>query len=120
MLMFRILSFLTGYVEILVTGEAPERFVNMAAGRGIYLWDITRVSGNSIVLKVRLGAVRPLRHIARRTKCRFRISRRVGLHFFYQRLLRRKTMAFGLLFFLGRFTFCLLLYGLLRLKGMNS
>jgi len=101
MLMFRILSFLTGYVRILVTGEAPERFVNMAASRGIYLWDITRVSKNSLVLKVRLDAVKPLRHIARRAKCRFHISYRAGLPFFYKRLLRRKTMALGLLFFLG-------------------
>lgn len=101
MLLFRLMSALLGYVEIRVTGEAPERFVNMAASRGIYLWDITRVKEGTVFLKVRLGAVKPLRHIARRTKCRFHIKRRVGFPFFYKKLLRRKALALGLLFFCG-------------------
>jgi similar to stage IV sporulation protein len=117
MLMFRILSFLTGYVEFLVIGEAPERFVNMAASRGIYLWDITRISENSIVLKVRLDAVKPLRQIARRTKCRFHVSRRLGLPFFYKRLLRRKSMALGVLFFLGTLYFLSSFVWFIEVKG---
>ncbi len=79
MFLFQLISFLAGYVVILVTGEAPEKFVNMAASRGIQLWEITRVREGAILLKVRLNAVRALRHIARRTRCRFRIRRRVGL-----------------------------------------
>lgn len=101
MLLFRFMSALLGYVEIMVTGEAPERFVNMAASRGIYLWDITRVREDAVLLKVRLGAVKPLRHIARRTKCRFHFERRMGLPFLYTRLLRRKALALGVLFFLA-------------------
>lgn len=101
MLLFRLMSALLGYVVLLVTGEAPERFVNMAASRGIYLWDITRIREGAILLKVRLGAVKSLRHIARRTKCRFHIERRVGLPFFHKRLLRRKALALGVLFFLA-------------------
>lgn len=101
MLLFRLMSALLGYVVILVTGEAPERFVNMAASRGIYLWDISKVREGAVIMKVRLGAVKSLRHIARRTKCRFHFQRRVGLPFFYTRLLRRKALALGMLFFLG-------------------
>ncbi|MDD4238115.1 MAG: sporulation protein YqfD [Desulfotomaculaceae bacterium] len=101
MLLFRLMSALLGYVVIMVTGEAPERFVNMAASRGIYLWDITRVSEGAVLMKVRLGTVKSLRHIARRTKCRFHFERRVGLPFLYKRLLRRKALALGVLFFLA-------------------
>ena len=34
MLLFKLISFLLGYVTILVTGDAPEKLINMAASRG--------------------------------------------------------------------------------------
>lgn len=105
MLLFRLMSYLRGYVIILVTGEAPEKFVNMVASRGIYLWDIARVRDGAILLKVRLSAVKPLRHIARRTRCRFRIRRRTGVPFHIARLRRRKALALGAVFFLGALYF---------------
>lgn len=98
---FKVLSFLLGYVNILVRGEALEKFVNMAASRGIYLWDITRVEEDKILVKVRLSAVRPLRHIARKTRCRFFIRNREGLPFLMARLQRRKTLAVGAIIFLA-------------------
>lgn len=101
MLLFKLMSYLLGYVVILVTGEAPEKFVNMAASRGIYLWDIARVGDGAILLKVRLSAVKSLRHIARRTRCRFRIRRRRGLPFHFARLRLRKALALGAVFSLG-------------------
>lgn len=101
MLLFRLMSALLGYVVIKVTGEAPERFVNMTASRGIYLWDVSRIWEGAILLKVRLGAVKSLRHIARRTKCRFHIERRVGFPFLIKRLQRRKALALGVFFFFG-------------------
>lgn len=42
MFLFKLMSFLLGYVTILVTGDAPEKFINMAASRGISLWDVAR------------------------------------------------------------------------------
>ncbi len=105
MLLFKMTSFLYGYLVILVTGDAPEKFVNMAASRGIYLWDITRVKENAVILKVRLNAVKPLRHIARRTHCRFRIRRRAGFPFYVVWLRRRKGLALGAVFFLAALYF---------------
>ena len=117
MVLFRLMSALLGYVEILVTGKAPERFVNMAASRGIYLWDITRVREGAVLLKVRLGAVKALRHIARRTNCRFHFERRVGFPFLYKRLLRRKALALGVLFFLGALYFLSSFVWFIEVKG---
>ncbi|KUK84102.1 MAG: putative membrane protein, partial [Pelotomaculum thermopropionicum] len=101
MFIFKLVSYLLGYVVILVTGEAPEKFVNMAAGRGIFLWDVFRKSDRAIMMKVRLNAVRPLRHIARRTRCRFRIYRRRGVPFHAAWLRRRKALALGAVLFLA-------------------
>ncbi|OPX87069.1 sporulation protein YqfD [Pelotomaculum sp. PtaB.Bin117] len=100
MLLFKIMSYFIGYISILVTGRAPEKFINMAASRGIYLWDILRVSDDAVLLKVRLHDVKPLRHIARRTGCRFHVKSKIGLPFVAGRLKQRKALAFGAAFFL--------------------
>ncbi len=101
MFVFKLMSCIQGYLVILVTGEAPEKFVNMAASRGIYLWDVARTGSGAILLKVRLEDAKPLRHIARRTGCRFKIKQRVGLPFYFVRLRRRKALALGMVFFVA-------------------
>jgi len=101
MFLFKLISFLLGYVTILVTGDAPEKLINMAASRGISLWDVTRTGDGGIRLKVRVNAVKPLRHMARRTRCRFRICSREGLPFYFARLRRRKALALGAVFCVG-------------------
>lgn len=102
---FKLMSYFIGYVVIIVTGKAPEKFINMAAGRGIFLWDISRTGDNAFLLKVRLQAIKPLRHIARRTGCRYSIKSRKGLPFSIVRIRRRKALALGFVFFLGTLYF---------------
>lgn len=74
-------SFVIGYVTLLVEGAGLEKFLNMAVSRGIYLWDIVWLDPQKIRLKVRISAIRALRHIARRTHCRFHIQAKEGLPF---------------------------------------
>ncbi|OPY57772.1 MAG: putative stage IV sporulation protein YqfD [Pelotomaculum sp. PtaU1.Bin035] len=105
MLLFKLVSYFIGYVVIIVTGKTPEKFVNMAASRGIYLWDISKAGNDVLTLKVRLQAVKPLRHIARRTGCRYNIKSKRGFPFHFARLRRRKALAIGFVFFLGTLYF---------------
>lgn len=100
MFLFRLISFLFGYVNILVKGDNLEKFLNMAASRGIYLWDIKRTGENEIFVKTRLSAVRPLRHIGRKTKSRFSFRNREGLPFMISRIRKRKSLVIGVVFFL--------------------
>lgn len=100
MLVLRFVNFLTGSVSILVHHGAPEKFINMASSRGIFIWAIRMPEENKVLLQVRLSAVKPLRHIARKTGCRFEIVDREGLPFLLARLSRRKTLVTGILFFL--------------------
>lgn len=117
MYFFKLKSYLVGYVVILVTGEMPEKFVNMAAGRGIYLWDITRIGDGAVIMKVSLSAVKPLRHIARRTGCRFHIRGRRGFPFYLARLRRRKSLVLGVVFFTGVLYFLSCFVWFIDVKG---
>lgn len=99
MTMFKIISLLTGYVTIIISGSAPERFINMASSRGIWLWDLKWITQDTIKASVRLSGIRPLRHIARETRCRFSIDGRFGLPFLAAKMRRRKTLVFGAVLF---------------------
>jgi len=98
--LFRLISFIFGYVNILVKGDNLEKFLNMAASRGIYLWDIRRVGDSEMFVKTRLSAVRPLRHIGRKTRSRFKFKNREGLPFIINRLKKRKSLLLGAVLFL--------------------
>lgn len=102
MFIFKFLSFLTGTVQLLVSGHGLEKFINMATGRGILLWDIQRLDENKILISVRLSAVHPLRHIARSTGCKFHCQDRKGLPFLWLKICRRKSLLIGAaIFFIG-------------------
>jgi len=99
-------SYLTGYLNIEVTGEDLEAFINMAISRGIFLWEIRRVNERTLLARVRISGFFGLRHISRRTRCRMRIKSRRGLPFLAVKIRKRKMLALGSLLFL------MILYGL--------
>jgi len=93
-------SYLVGYLIVIIEGQFPEKVINMALARGIFLWDITQVAEKKILLKVRLHAFRPLAKIARKSKCRIKIHQRQGLPFQISQFKKRKILAIGAIFFL--------------------
>ncbi|MGQ9531543.1 MAG: sporulation protein YqfD [Desulfotomaculales bacterium] len=97
--MFRLTSYLRGFVSLVLEGEALEKFFNMAASRGIPLWNLRRLNRRRAAVQVPLQAVWPLRHVARRTRTRFRIQKRTGLPFLLLGLRRRRMLAGGALVF---------------------
>ncbi len=100
MFLFKLGSFIFGFVSMIVKGQNLEKFLNMASSRGIYLWDIKRLGSHEIMVKARLSAVRPLRHIGRKVGCRFKFKDREGLPFIISRLKKRKSLLIGLIVFL--------------------
>lgn len=53
------MEFLKGYVIIKVEGLTLERFLNLAATRDIYLWDINRIGHTILEMKVTIEGFRP-------------------------------------------------------------
>lgn len=94
----------TGYLEIILSGLNPERVINMAMSRGIYIWDIHQDEEGRFLLKVRLGGFKALRYLVRRSGCRMRIKSKKGVPFLVMRAKKRKILVLGFLFF------CLTLY----------
>ncbi len=94
----------TGCLEIVLSGESPERVINMAMSRGIYIWDIQRTKEGNFLLKIRVGGYKALRHLVRRSSCRMKIVKKKGLFFYLLRAKKRKVLVTGLLFF------CIVLY----------
>jgi similar to stage IV sporulation protein len=94
-LLSRLWSFLTGYVTLVIDGKNLEKLINMAVSRGLFLWDVKWIDSGKVAFKVRLNGVNALRHIARRSRSRFKIERRTGLPFYAVRIKKRKMRLVG-------------------------
>jgi len=92
-----------GYVRIKITGFSLERFMNMAAFRGVYLWDVQRTA-EGVELNVTIKGFKMLKGCAKKTKCRTKIIQKNGLPFLLHRYRKRKLLMGGVAFFvLGLF-----------------
>ncbi len=85
-----------GSVRLKVTGRRLEAFINLAAGRGIWLRDV-RWSPGHLQCWVRAEDFRDLRPVARESGCRVQIRDRRGALFRWRALFRRRAMLIGLL-----------------------
>lgn len=83
---------------IRVTGFSVERFVNLAALKGIYIWDVYP-DGTGISMKVSINGFRLLKECGRKTKCRFKIIEKRGLPFALHKYKKRKILGLGIVLF---------------------
>jgi len=91
----RLWSFITGYVSLVVEGKNLEKLINMAVSRGLYLWDVKWIDPGKARVKLRLNGIWALRHIGRRTGCRFKIVGRGGVPFRIAGMKKRKVLLAG-------------------------
>ena len=89
---------LRGYVRIRAKGFSAERFMNMAAFRGIYLLDVTR-EGAAMTMKAAGSSLDILQACAEKTGCSMEVLGRGGLPVFFRRFRRRQVWTAGLLCF---------------------
>jgi len=95
--------YLFGTVVFVISGNFPERFLNLCAGRDILLWDIKKIDGE-IRAEILAKSYKKLRPIAKKTRSRLRITRKKGLPFKTRRYKKR----YGL--FVGAGMFAVFLY----------
>ncbi|MDO4599271.1 MAG: sporulation protein YqfD [[Ruminococcus] gnavus] len=97
----KFLRFLKGYVKVQVSGDSPERFLNLCSHHQITIWGL-KSCRSCYEMYLPLSEFRKIRPLARKAHIRVRIKTRVGLPF---RLLEYRKRA---CFFLGAF-FCICL-----------
>ena len=95
--MNRILDLIYGYVEILVQGENPERFLNLCKNRNIYMEKIRYTDDDQLTAQIRATDFRRLGPIRRKTGVYIRIIQKQGMPFFFFRNRKRKAFFAGLL-----------------------
>ncbi|MDR1663332.1 MAG: sporulation protein YqfD [Clostridiales bacterium] len=94
-------NYLRGYVTVEVAGFSAERFVNLAAKRGVYLWDAERPDGGALIFNVSVKGFRALKGCARKSGCKFKIKDKRGLPFVLYRYRKRKALLGGIIFFIA-------------------
>lgn len=97
--------YLQGYVIVEVSGFAIERFINLVAHNGIYLWDL-QSKDQKIHFKTSIKDFKKLKPYAKKSRCRMKIATKKGLPFTVHRYKRRKMLIIGF------FVFMTMLWGL--------
>ena len=99
-------NFYIGNVEIGVSGEQVEAFVNDLARRNIHVWNLRRDGDGDIFFRMSLKDVPAMRAVHRRHRnCKVIFRRRAGLPFLLKRAWRNSGFVIGAALFL----FCLFL-----------
>lgn len=90
----RIFPYLSGYVQIDVVGDCPEKWINIAIRRGLRIWDLERKGEDRFVLCIPLKQYRKhTRSICKKSACRTRVLQRAGVPFLLRKLKYRKALA---------------------------
>ena len=93
----RLFRFIHGYVVIIIEGYFVEKFVNICLNKQINLWNIKRKKSGVMQANVDLKSFKNLRKIAKKTKCKVKIRKKVGLRFVFNKYKKRKTFALSLI-----------------------
>jgi len=114
-----VLLWLGGFLRVTIRGAAPERFVNLAARRGIPLWQL-RDRGDcmsAVMAASHFGLTRPL---ARRSRCRLHVEARVGLPFLWRKVGRRPGLVAGAACALALLAVCNALVLFVEVSGASA
>lgn len=85
-----------GYLLVGIEGHSPERFINLCRNKDILIWNLHR-EAEGYEFYISLRGFQQLRPIARKTKTRPIIKRRIGFPFCMQKYTKRKAFFVGVL-----------------------
>lgn len=96
-MLVKILTFIRGYVTILLNGHFIERFINICTNKNIYLWNIVKKGKNSANMKVSFAGFKMLRPVARKTHTKVKIIKKHGLPYIVHKYRKRHFFIAGIL-----------------------
>lgn len=93
------LRYLLGYVVISLSGEFPERLMNILSKNKISFWNIKRKQ-NKIFLSISVNDFKKLKKLKKGLKINIKIIKKVGLNFIIKRYFKRIGIPIGISIFL--------------------
>ena len=88
---------LHGFLELSVSGDQLERFLNLCHARAVSLERIRYLSEKNITTRISINDFRKLLPIHRKTRVRIHILKKIGLPFLLLRIQKRKCFTAGFL-----------------------
>ncbi|MCT4544077.1 MAG: sporulation protein YqfD [Vallitalea sp.] len=88
-------KYIRGYVIINVSGFSPERFMNLCANKKIYIWNVRNVN-NGFNLCMSAKAFKMIRPLVKKTGCKVKIYKKIGLPFRFLIFRKKKIFLFGI------------------------
>ncbi len=116
----KIISYLSGYVEILIRGPQPEKLINLITGSGLYLWHVRRVAPGIVHAKIRVHGYLRIRELIKRSGCHVKIHRKHGWPFLRRKLAERRMFLVGALLFVGLTMYLSTLVLFVRIEGFEG
>lgn len=75
--MYRFMSYIQNYVEIKITGEQPQKFINICLRRRLAVWRLTRISDHEFTLFLLAGDFKKnVRSAARKSHVKVKILKK--------------------------------------------
>ncbi len=97
MLFKSLILFLHGFLYISIEGFFIERFINQCKLKNIILQDLHIENNSFINAKILQSDFREIRHIAKKTKCKVKINKKIGIPFIINKYRKRKIFAIAFL-----------------------
>ncbi len=98
MLIKILINYIIGYIRISVEGYYIERFINICRNNKITIWNLKRDKNVKLELNIGIKDLREIAKISKQTKCKFKIIRKRGLPFLFNRYKKRKIFFAFLIF----------------------
>lgn len=104
--MKKIVNWLRGAIQAVVTGAEPEQFLNLCARAALPIWDMERLDDFTLRVKVPRRSFPTLCALAGQAQCTVREDKRWGAPFFLLRFRKRYAMVAGSLLCLALLLVC--------------
>ena len=92
------INYILGYIRISIEGYYIERFINICISRKIVIWNIKREKGGAkLYFNIGINDFKKLKQIAKKTKCKIKISKKRGIPFILNRYRKRKIFGMFLI-----------------------
>ena len=92
--MYKVLNYIQNYVEIKITGERPQKFINICLRRRIAVWKLTRVSDTEFTMCMLSSEyVKNIRSAAAKAGVKVKIIKKEGILYTFRKYKARKALA---------------------------